>query len=348
MSGGFAESPLRMNEGLGAVERWDANAIRERAAKLATRAVEIWSGPKLPKEILADYRPKPEGGSAYSLDDHAHLKNPEITTLFDALRKEILSLDPCVFEEVFKLYIAYKAETNFVDIVPQATKLRLSLNMRFPDIVDPKDMCLDVTNRGRWGNGDVEVGLSHLDELPYIMGLVRQSLEKQMGNGDSGAIGRCLNSRSCSMNFPTSSPTRRRRNALLSPIPRAACFYARLALEVAVKWMYRHDRSLRSPYENTLAALIHEPSFRDLVGHPLVAKAKIVKDLGNTAVHETRDVPADKALTCASGAFPYRLLARPHLWPKCQAIGQHRVCRRQAAEGHDDRGGDAQKTAGAA
>ena len=32
------------------------------------------------------------------------------------------------------------------------------------------------------GNGDVEVGLSSLDELPYIMGLVRQSFERQMGD----------------------------------------------------------------------------------------------------------------------------------------------------------------------
>ena len=39
---------------------------------------------------------------------------------------------------------------------------------------------------GRWGNGDVEVGLASLDELPYVMGLVRQSLEKQMGNGGDG------------------------------------------------------------------------------------------------------------------------------------------------------------------
>jgi predicted transport protein len=35
---------------------------------------------------------------------------------------------------------------------------------------------------GRWGNGDVEVGLASLDDLPYVMGLVRQSLEKQLGN----------------------------------------------------------------------------------------------------------------------------------------------------------------------
>ncbi len=43
--------------------------------------------------------------------------------------------------------------------------------------------CGDVTGRGRWGNGDVEVGLSALDELPYVLGLVRQSYERQMGDG---------------------------------------------------------------------------------------------------------------------------------------------------------------------
>jgi len=79
-----------------------------------------------------------------------------------------------------KLYIAYKAETNFVDIVPQAKRLRLSLNMPFGEIDDPKGLCIDVTNLGRWGNGDVEIGLSKLEEIPYVMGLIRQSFDRQM------------------------------------------------------------------------------------------------------------------------------------------------------------------------
>ena len=33
----------------------------------------------------------------------------------------------------------------------------------------------------------MEVGLSELDELPYVMGLVRQAYEKQMGDGDGNA-----------------------------------------------------------------------------------------------------------------------------------------------------------------
>lgn len=78
--------------------------------------------------------------------------------------------------------------------------------------------------------------------------------------------------------------------------PRGSCFHARLALESAVKWMYDHDRSLHSPYDTTLSALIHEGSFRSLVGNALVTKARIIKDLGNVAVHETRPV-SEKAAT---------------------------------------------------
>lgn len=70
--------------------------------------------------------------------------------------------------------------------------------------------------------------------------------------------------------------------------PRGACFYARLALETAIKWMYEADPALRSPYDNALSALIHEPSFRTLIGSGLVTKAKLIKDLGNRAVHDSR------------------------------------------------------------
>ena len=142
----------------------------------------VWCAPKLAADILEAYKPK-TAPSVYSINDHAHLRSGPMRELFDAFRKEVLALDPCVTEEFLKLYVAYKAETNFVDVVPQVKRLRLSLNLAFNEINDPKGKCKDVTGLGRWGNGDVEVGLATLDELPYVMGLVRQSLEKQMGNG---------------------------------------------------------------------------------------------------------------------------------------------------------------------
>ena len=89
-------------------------------------------------------------------------------------------LDKCVNEEFLKLYVAYKAETNFVDLIPQTRKLCLVLNMRFADIQDPRGLCRDVTNIGKWGNGDVEISLNNIDDIPYVMGLIRQSFDYQM------------------------------------------------------------------------------------------------------------------------------------------------------------------------
>ena len=63
----------------------------------------------------------------------------------------MLAIDPCVSEEFLKLYVAYKSETNFVDVVPEATRLRLSLNMKFHDLHDPRGLAHDMTNIGRVG-----------------------------------------------------------------------------------------------------------------------------------------------------------------------------------------------------
>lgn len=180
---GLKQSPLKLNQGLGILDTWNEAEIKKRAGKLAEIGVGVWPSPKLTQEILAAYRSKSDAVTAYSIEDHPHLLNSTTRELFETFRKAVIALDPCVSEEFLKLYVAYKAETNFVDVVPQAKRLRISLNMRFAEVNDPKGLCKDVTDIGRWGNGDVEVGLSNLDELPYVLGLVRQSLELQLGNG---------------------------------------------------------------------------------------------------------------------------------------------------------------------
>jgi len=182
MEGGFKMSPLKVNEGLGQLETWNEVEIKKRAQRLADQAAHVWVAPTLSDEILEAYRPAKEESTVYTMEDHSHLSNPLVAELFDAFRKEVLALDECVIEEFLKLYIAYKAETNFVDVIPQAKRLKLSLNMEFSEINDPKGFCKDVTGLGRWGNGNVMVALDSLDELPYIMGLVRQSLELQLGD----------------------------------------------------------------------------------------------------------------------------------------------------------------------
>ncbi|CAN7233855.1 DUF262 domain-containing protein [Pseudomonas sp. LjRoot277] len=180
---GFAQSPLKLNKGLGQVQVWNEEAIKARADRLAKEAAKVWGAPFLSIDILDAYRPATiQFGQQYSIDEHPFLAAGPMRELFESLRSAVLELDPCVKEEVLKLYIAFKAETNFVDVVPQTRRLRLSLNMPFQEIDDPKGLCRDVTNLGRWGNGDVEIGLASKDELPYVVGLIRQSFDRQMGD----------------------------------------------------------------------------------------------------------------------------------------------------------------------
>jgi Uncharacterized conserved protein len=183
IEGGFKQSPLRLNAGLGQCEKWNKAAIQMRAQRLADLAVEVWLLPNLSREILESYQAVDEKNTSYSLTDFPQLEEGTGSrTLFDALSAEVMGLDSEIVREVLKLYIAFKAETNFVDIVPHKDRLRLFLNLPFYELVDPKGISRDVTDIGRWGNGDVEVDLYDISELPYVMGLIRQALEKQMDN----------------------------------------------------------------------------------------------------------------------------------------------------------------------
>ena len=191
MKGGFKNSPLNLNEGLGKLEDWDEAAIQSRANQLAEKAVDVWKAPNLPEASLDLYRPDTEPAQMqlpYTINDYKYLtEEGPARELFDNLRKEVRALDPGVMEEFFKTVIAYKAETNFVSVVPQARGLKLILNLSFHELQDPEKMARDVAEIGSLGTGDVEVHLRDLTELPYIMGLVRQAFEKQMGNEDVGA-----------------------------------------------------------------------------------------------------------------------------------------------------------------
>ncbi len=78
--------------------------------------------------------------------------------------------------------------------------------------------------------------------------------------------------------------------------PRAACFHARFTLEAAVHWLYRHDPGLRMPYDHSLGALLHEPSFQNLLPQAVFQKARVIQKVGNQAVHNARPIRQYDAL----------------------------------------------------
>ena len=184
MSGGFAHSPLNLNEGLGSVSEWNEEAIKRRAGSLADLALAVWASPP------AEFSPKvvASGGvtdNVALIDNFQYLERGGISRiLLDALRTQLFGLDPCVTEHVWVHYIAYRAETNFVDVVPRASSLRLILNMPYADLDDPRGLAENIAGVGHLGNGDVLIRLTNLEELPYAMAMARQAIQRQMADWD--------------------------------------------------------------------------------------------------------------------------------------------------------------------
>ena len=92
---------------------------------------------------------------------------------------------------------------------------------------------------------------------------------------------------------------------LAYPDARTACFHARRTLELAVHWLYKNDAALKLPYQDHLSALIHEPTFRTAVGPVAFAKAKLIKEVGNLAVHSHKPVRQFDALTVTRELFHF-------------------------------------------
>jgi hypothetical protein len=81
--------------------------------------------------------------------------------------------------------------------------------------------------------------------------------------------------------------------AAAHPDSRAACFYARRALELAVTWVFRHDPGVKLPYQENLSALIHEPTFKAVAGPAVFAKARLINQ--SAGVRRPRGQPPHRA-----------------------------------------------------
>lgn len=161
---------------------WNGDNINERTQKLIDIALDVWQYPKVSDETIKKFQKDQEDSSPkYSLNSYDLYVNDAFTRMFfDKINEAILTLNPAIKRECKKQYIAYKYKTNVVDVILQKAKLRLVINMDFSEVNDPSAICRDVTNLGKWGNGDVEISFDTLANLDATMDIIKQSLAKQL------------------------------------------------------------------------------------------------------------------------------------------------------------------------
>lgn len=115
----------------------------------------------------------------YTEQDHLEGANSVIKEIFNTLKERIINLDDNVSSYPKKKTIGFKIDNQiFCDVVVQNKSLKIYLNLKIGDLNDSKNISRDVSNVGHWGNGSYEIKVQDLDDIEYILSLIRQSIRK--------------------------------------------------------------------------------------------------------------------------------------------------------------------------
>lgn len=81
-------------------------------------------------------------------EDHLNFANKEIISLYDDFKNQILSLGDKIEVVPKKKYIAFKASSNFIDVLPQKSKIKFWLNIPKGELNDHYNISRDVSEVG--------------------------------------------------------------------------------------------------------------------------------------------------------------------------------------------------------
>ena len=81
----------------------------------------------------------------------------------------------------------------------------------------------------------------------------------------------------------------------------------RKALELGVKWVYGVDGDLTIPYQQTLATLIYDREFKNIIDQGLLQKIIYIQKLGNQAVHSNSKISKQESLLSLKNLHDFML-----------------------------------------
>lgn len=131
-------------------------------------------------EVFGSSSTPSDEASEYSVEMHRSRGSVEIQELFDAVNDFLLAIDDSISVVPRKLYIAYKLAKNLACVEIQGSKVVLTLNRKAFESM-PENFH-DVSNKGHWGTGDVEVHLSSREQLQTVFDGISETYRLAGGN----------------------------------------------------------------------------------------------------------------------------------------------------------------------
>lgn len=112
----------------------------------------------------------------YTEDDHL-IKAPEkIKELYHQIKEELLSMGD-IDIEYKKLYIAFKSNTNIVDLEIYNSKIIMFINLKKGKLPEGTSILKDISNVGHHGNGDYCIDLKSMEDFEKSIPYIKESLK---------------------------------------------------------------------------------------------------------------------------------------------------------------------------
>lgn len=100
-----------------------------------------------------------------------------LVDLLASLEDYTLSLGDDVQRKELRLYIAFKRLKNFATLVAQRGRLLLYLHLDPATVISTLPTARDVSQKGHWGTGDVEISLTTLADLEAVKPFIVEAYE---------------------------------------------------------------------------------------------------------------------------------------------------------------------------
>lgn len=147
-----------------------ANAASANAGK--TTSTKVVRPTKAAPGPAAESTNTKAAGGDRSYSDWLALLPPHLGELIGSLEGYVMSLGDDVQRKELKLYVAFKRLKNFATVVPQKNRLLLYLHLDSTKVVPMPPNGQDVSRKGHWGTGDLELSLSSQADLDAAKPLI--------------------------------------------------------------------------------------------------------------------------------------------------------------------------------
>lgn len=112
-------------------------------------------------------------------EDHIQKSTFSIREVYEHFKERVLNFGDNITLNAKKHTVGFKVEGKiFCDVIFLSKSLKIYLNLKIGELEDAKQIVRNVSNVGHWGNGDYEIKIKDLDDIEYILSLIKQSYRK--------------------------------------------------------------------------------------------------------------------------------------------------------------------------